>query len=93
MDTEHSAGQMHLSTPEELFADILTFMNSECVCIWRQSLKRNYKGAGCNSTHWETVAQAILSLLNLLPQSETLSQKVFSTKVNEVAREALIQAL
>lgn len=40
-----------------------------------------------------TVAQATLSFLNLLPQSETLSQKVSSTKVNEVAREALIQAL
>lgn len=45
---------------------------------------------GCK---WETVAQATLSLLNLLPQSETLSQKVSFTKVNEVAREALTQAL
>lgn len=93
MDTDHSAGQMHLLASEELFVDILTSMNSECVCIWRQSLKRNYKGTGCGNTHWETVAQAVLSLLNLMPQSETLSQKVFSTKVNEIAREALIQAL
>lgn len=43
-DTERSAGQMHLLTWEELFVDILNSMNSECVCIWRQSLERNYEG-------------------------------------------------
>lgn len=55
--------------------------------------KEMMKELGVMEHTGRTVAQATLSFLNLLPQSETLSQKVSSTKVNEVAREALIQAL